>query len=599
MVVSQAEVPPRCPVPEEQLAWRYLLPAGRIRRCNEVLEVFSVRLGHRLLEVDILLPSSTRGCAKWMVPVAFLGKEPIAPDLKVSDAAGSRIPVPTMRENMAMTCAAIRLIAAEKGIQLKDCSPELISQIIFEESFEAEAALWILEEEVPEVEQLFPLLEKLIDQFLLWVPLQGDPDSDHQVSIARRAPRDLDPILRPGTEEATFSYERPYGSANFLVEMSTASRHLDLGQIAERLLLAFGLRSIEVGSELVDTSRFASYHHCVRAPRGFVVREIRIGGAGDADADNASRFEEIDPGPGLLVQGHDSEIAHVHCSREKNPEPLFVRTTLSTAAHLTSLWAFVVALTAALLWVFEHQGLAVADEAGGRLEVAAGALLLVPTLAAAWAIRSDEGAAMRMVLSGTRVLLLLCGVLAVFAVLTLASVLPEQFGPIAALSLYATTAYFAAVVVIAGWVLSLRPTWYLYKRWLRLPSHNYRATAILAALATLATILAPLVPTGRFLCAFALFVVGLGFVAVAANRNGTRLFESRGPAPRIAAVAAVVAFVGAGHWLGYFGVPSALILQVAMASVFVLLAGAACFHCGLFAGAGSAVGESKAQAGGS
>lgn len=583
-MVPRAEIATRCPVPEEQLAWRYLCAESRIRRCTETLEIFSVRLGQRLLEIDVTLPCSARGRAKWMVPVAFLGKDPTAPDLKVTDTSGQTIVAPTMLENMAMTCAALRRLAAEQGIELGELALELIHQVVFEESIDAEVALWILEDEAPHAEALFGLLDRLVDQFLLWTPLEGEPLSEHQVSISRRAPRRLDPILRPSVEEVSFSYELRDGWADFLIEISTPPRRPDPSQVIERLLLALGLRSIEIESELDDTSRFTSYHHSVRAPRGFVVREVRVGRPRerDLDADREPELEEIEPDQDLLVQGHDSEIAHVHCARETNVSPLIVRTTLATAGHLTSLWTLVVVLSAAMLWVFERRGPDVGTGASGSLEVAAGALLLVPTLAAAWAIRSNEGAATRMVLSGTRLLLLLCGVLSVSAALTLAGVLPENLGPVAGLELYATLAYLAAVLVGASWVLSLRPTWYLYRHWLRTPLAHLRATVVLATLAALASLLAPFLAVGRYASAFALLAIGLCLVAIAANRIGSRLSEPRGPAPPLAFLAATLAFLAAGYWLDYYHVPSATAVQLFTVTAFVLLGAAAGRHSEVF-----------------
>jgi hypothetical protein len=554
-----------------------------------------------------------------MVPVAFLSKEPTAPDLEVSNGAGDRITAPTMVENMAMTCAALRMIALEDGVPLSGMISELIAQVVFEQPFEAGIALSVLMLEAPEAEELLGLLSKLEDQFLLWIPLSGPAGLEHQVSIARRAPRELDPILRPSIEETSVSYELDDGWADFTVETSAPPVHMDFGQLFERALLTFGLRSIEIESDLDDTCRFTSYHHCIRAPRGFVVREIRIACLAGAESEGDEpevewieipigglsemssvpiqlerarsvpeddsfgeefdeiELEELEAGPGLLVQGHDSEVAHVHCSREENVSPLIVRTTLATSAHLTTLWTFVVVLSAALLWLFDRHGGVPGAKGGGNLEVAAGALLLVPTLAAAWAIRADESAATRTVLSGTRLLLLLCGVFSVSAALTLAAVLPSEIASVEGLKVYASLAYFAAVLITSSWILSLRPTWYLYRHWLLTPLSHLRATAALLALITLVSLLARLAPACRYGCALASIVIGLLLVAVAANRIGARLSESRGRAPAIATCGAVVVFLDAGYWLGFYDelVRSSLV-QLVSVSVLAVLFAASC-----------------------
>ena len=596
------------------------------------------------------MPNSPRGNARWMVPIAFLGKEPTAPDLEVFSGAGARITAPTMLENMAMTSAALRMIALETGVPLDGMTPELIEQIVFEQPFEAEIACSVFATEAPDAEEFLGLLEKLQEQFLLWIPLVGASDSEHLVSVARRDPRSPKPVLRPGREEVSISYELDDGWADFMVEVSTSKVEIDFGQLFERILLAFGLRSIEIESDLDDMTRFTSYHHCVQAPQGFVVREIRVAGltgagrqggesavewievpvagflrtglvpislekepsipiqsqlsSGDGEVDASTweldeiDLEELEVGPGLLVQGHDSEMAHVHCSREENVSPLIVRTTLATSGHLTSLWTSVVVLTAALLWLFDRHGPLEESQIGSHLQIAAGALLLVPTLAAAWAIRADESAATRTVLLGTRLLLLLCGVFSVSAALTLAGMLPREIGSIEGIKVYASLAYFAAVLVIASWVLSLRPTWYLYRHWLLTPLKHLRATAALLVLAVVVLLLARLGPVGCYGCAFASLAIGLLFVAVAANRIGSRLSESRGRAPVIAAFAATMVFVDAGYWLGFYDeVVRSSVVQLVGVSVLMLLFAASCRGLELRHARVSRRTETQAQAG--
>jgi hypothetical protein len=613
LVQDRSGDPGASPVPDEWLAWRYLLPESRLRRCVERVEVYSVRLGRRFLDVDLTIPYSDAHHGPWMVPVAFLDKDPIAPDLQVHDANGDVIATPTLAENMAITFAAIRLIAAELDVELDGVLPELIARIIREDPDDAQLARFVVEEEVSgDAEHLVELLYHLDSQFLLWVRVDGDQGADRHVSIARRAPRGLKPVLRPDTEWTGVAYPVGDGYADFLVPTAGKRLRPDFGQLSERLALTLGLRAIEIESDLTDTARFASFHHCVQAPRGFVVREVRVScpledeGVAETDLEGVEVYyedveqhddppvallerepelraaaratlggdvasevaeaeedvyeelpllelEEIEPGPGLLVQGHDSEIAHVHCSREENVSPLVVNTTLATSSHLTSLWALVVVLSAALLWLFDRRSpYPPLTDPNGHLQIAAGALLLVPTFAAAWVIRSDETAATRLVLSGTRLLLLLCGVLSVCAALTLDGVLPRHFGEIVNLKLYASLAYFAATIVAVSWVLSLRTTWYAYRHWLRSPARHLRATLALVVLAIALTALAPLSPAGRYLCAALLLIVGFCLAAVSANRIGTGLSESRGRTPLLASLAAVVVFLGAGYWLRFY-----------------------------------------------
>jgi hypothetical protein len=130
-------------------------------------------------------------------------------------------------------------------------------------------------------------------------------------------------------------------------------------------------------------------------------------------------------------------------------------------------------------------------------------------------------------------------------------------------------------VIAVTWVLSLRQTWYLYRDCLRLPVHHLRATLAVVLIAIAVTALAQVVPASRYLCATLLLLAGLCLAAIAANRIGARLSEPRGKAPTLAALAAIVAFLGAGYWLRFYDeVVAPSKLQMFSVIAFVLLAGA-------------------------
>jgi hypothetical protein len=609
---DRVEEPGPSPFPDGWLAWRYLLPHSCMRRCVEKIDVYSIRLGRRFVEVDLLIPYADGEEHSWVVPLAYLKKEPIAPDLAVTDAHGAVVVVPTREETMAITCQAVRLLATAMEIELTDVASELIIRIVRGDPDEAQLARFVFEQEVDErADDLIELLYQLESQTLLWVRVDGEGGEDRHLRLERRAPRDVEPVLRRDPIWRAQSLQLGDGFADFFVPIAGPRRRIDFRQLVKRLLLTFGLRPIEVESELADTARFASFHHRVHAPRGFVVRQIRVltfaedfdpdadpevleevmrleDEPGDPPADLVehgaellaaaretvggeearklaesegevlyealpwSEFEEVAPQPGLVIQGHDSEIAHVRCSNSLAPTPLIVKTTLGTSPHLTSLWTLVVVLSAALLWLFDRRSpYPPLTDPGSHLEVAAGALLLAPTFAAAWVIRSDESAATRLVLSGTRFLLMLCGALSVCAALTLSGMLPHHFGEVVSVKLYASVAYLAATVVVVGWAVSLRPTWYLYRDWLTTPTAHAKVTMVLLILGIVLNLFAPMVAPCRYLCALGLFAVAMLIGAAAVDRLDGDSDESIGT-PVVGGLAAGVLFVSAGYWFRFY-----------------------------------------------
>ena len=638
---DRSDGPGPSPFPDAWLAWRYLLPQACMRRCVERIDVYSIRLGRRFLDVDLQIPYSHGAQHPWIVPLAFLDKDPIAPDLTVRDASGTVVVAPTREENIAITCDAVRLIATKLGISLTPVTSDLLIQIVRGDVEEAQLARFVFEDELEgEAPDLVDLLYRLESQTLLWIRLDGEGGEDRHMSLERRAPRYLDPVLQRYPVWTGFSLPVADGFADFIVPVAGPRRRLDFRELADRILLTFGLRPIEVASVLADTARFSSFHHRVHAPRGFVVRHIRVSRPVDdnssiesdvveelMDIDAAefddpppevlenevelratareqaggelarkqaesedevlyeplpsTEFTEITPGPGLLIQGHDSEIAHVHCSGGFTSSPIVVNTTLGTSPHLTSLWSLVVVLSAALLWLFDRRSpYPPFADVSGHLEVAAGALLLVPTFAAAWVIRSDETAATRLVLSGTRFLLMLCGALSVCAALSLGGILPRHIAGIVTVKFYASIAYLAAAVVGVSWVVSLRATWYLYRDWLTKPSTHMLVALMVILVAIALNLLAPVLAPCRYLCGLGLLALATSAAANAAAGGQIRPDNSQdgGIAPSLlSGLAAAVIFLSAGYWLRFYDeVLSASTVRLATVAVLALLAAGLC-----------------------
>jgi len=288
----------------------------------------------------------------------------------------------------------------------------------------------------------------------------------------------------------------------------------------------------------------------VRAPEDFVVRAVRLAKMlPDPTEPGVVLLEELTHEPNQIVQGHDSEMAHVNCVRRTDRNPLLLEVWLGVRAGLTTFWLLGVAMTAVLLRVFEHD-LKPATTGSGHLEVAAAVLLFGPALAAAWAVRSDEGDLLRNVLSGTRQLLMGSAILSVAAALALIGYAPFGWEPVTAIECYAALAYAIAVIVAIGWSITRKSPWIAYRYVLNSPGRNLWASALLAAVAAA---IAAHTGLSEIAVGVGLLGLGLGLAVISANRVGTDMGEGGRPFAPVAGVGAAIALISAGAYLDFYG----------------------------------------------
>lgn len=532
-------------------------------RLVETLDLFNVRRGRQTIDLDVALPAEGHGegadpdvenLCHWLIPAVFLNKRPIAPDLEVRDSTGSIVSVPTMQENHQLTLRALELMHAHEYIDL-DAHPQLraiVSDIVSKRPVMAEVAGIQLRERVAELpDYLNRILHVLTDQFLLWIPARGFPGSTHHFSIQRRQHREIPPILPPKGKTVEVEFDMAIGPTTVVGQAALGRRTFDRAEGLERLLSLLGLAPISFAQEIREACRVSSYHVRLSAPQDFVVRGVRLARimANSANPDELWLEEledEPDSSPHQTIQGHGSEMAHINCVDREDHSPLLVEALLGIRDGLTTLWALAVVLTAGLLWIFEHN----LDPAsgGGHLEVAAAILLLGPALAAAWAVRSDEGDLLRNVLSGTRQLLMASAILSVAAALALIGYVPFEWSRAHALEWYSAVSYAIAVIVVISWSITRRSPWFVYQHFLNSPKRNLWATALLAGLAGALVIHTglPHVAVGAGLA-----LLGLGLAVVSANRLGAEMEAPRPFAP-LAGMGATVAFLAAGCFLGFY-----------------------------------------------
>ena len=556
------------------LAWEYLLPQRRMTRCVDTLEVHSARWGMHRLEVDVSYPQSCapkepctdEGVVQCLIPIAFIPKEPVAADLEVQDATGALVSVPTKTECMALTQCAFSCISQQAGALLQESGDtysldsalkQRIGDLIVGAPLHARVTrLEISKNLVPEdAEQkrdwLLPLLHRLEDNYLLWVPITGPPLSEKHLSVRRSDTRVLDPIFpqaRRKDIEITVHSEAGDITGHWNPPRKWI-RRIDVSAAAGRLLVTFGLMPVKFEDEALESGRFSSYHLCMVPPSGLLIREVKAGGIPEAKWDEPDPpIRELKTSVDRTVRGEDTQTGHVHLAMTSNPTRLNSRVTIGLRPGTTTLWALVAVLTAGLLWSFHHelQHLLGSVHKSGHghhhhhlldLQIAVGVLLVGPTFAASWTLREKDPTLLRSMLAGTRLLLLGSALLSVAAALALGGVRPFGWGRAEAIDWYASLSYTIAVLIVIGWLQARSMIWLLYRNVLKRTEWNLAATVLLALAAYMAIRKLSILPIGSTVV---LFLTGFGFTAVAGNRTSVRLGQvSRLPAA-VAGIAGIL-----------------------------------------------------------
>lgn len=541
------------PCEVDQIAWMYLAPEKRMRRWTETIEIFDLGSSRRKITIDFSLPKGEKK-QRWMLPTAYFGKWPVAPDLEVRDAAGSAVSVPTKEENMAMTYRALEGLGAAGLIPFHDEElRDLCHQVIFDAdvaNLPARVARLLVEERLsPEDHLLRSLLRALEDQFLLWVPVTGEPGCDQQISIHRRQDLARNEIRVRARVFEERTVKIPTGTAKVDLLAATGRRRLSVEAALSRWFLRpFGLTPFEYEHESTEAHRFASFHLQVLAPEGMVVRDAGLRVLPDDVEQHPQRVEAPPSRPGLAYRGRENNIAHFHCARPENPAAISAFATIGVRGGLTSLWAGAVVFTALLLWAIHR--LAPADlptAVGGPLEATVAVLLIGPALASAWAIRADSGDVLESTLSGARACLLTSALLSVAVALSLAGFRPFHWSNETAIEIYASLSYGAASLIVIGWAVTLSACWILYREVLTTSRRNYAALAVAATFAASAGAHGDL-PI-RFI-GLTLLAMGLFMATIAAHPGRPTGVSNTGPP--IAAIGSLGTLLAAGWFLGFY-----------------------------------------------
>ncbi|MET0306220.1 MAG: hypothetical protein ABW196_08330 [Solirubrobacterales bacterium] len=552
----------------DRLAWQYLLPDHLMARRVDTLDVHSARRWSVSMEVDFEIPALPTGAMppapndRCFIPIAFFARHRVAPDLEVRNSAGEVISVPTKKQNMDFTAQALAQISAEAAAtfnrppaeyELSEDHLKLAGDVIRKESHHARVCRFKIEELDPRVfPWLLPLLRRFEDNFVLWVPVPGEPGTEHHLSIRRSDWRWLDPIfpkkrrkeveikVSTSVGEVQATWDPPYKWLRGLPNLPAA---------AGRLLIACGLMPVTLKNEAFEAHRFSSYHFCVAPPAGFVLRELQAGEIREADWKTAKpRIHRIRDELDRSIGGQDSRMGHVHLAMPTNPSRLFTRATIGLRPETITLWALVAVFTCGLLWAF-HRNIEDIASLTDKAQIAIGVLLVGPTFASAWTLREKDRALMRSTLSGTRLLMLASASLSVATALAIAGLRPFGWEVGQAVSWYASISYTIAAIIVVGWLQTRWIAWFVFRDVLTKTKWNLLATAILA----LGSYLAisefsdfPALATG------VLILTGFAFAVVAANRSSVPLGEVAHLPAALAGVAAIVTLAIASRELTFY-----------------------------------------------
>lgn len=523
-------------------------------RQAKTLNVSIARVTTTVIEIDCGLPLIP-GDAKAVcyLPVTYLPKDPVSPDLQVRDALGGVIAVPTKRANMALTQRALKRLVDSGHFDLDGVGVELLHDVVHADFSLAHASRLIQlgREEKPNL-RLHRLLRALEDQFVLWIPVFGAPGSEHHISITRGEHRQAEPIVVPARmrKRRLVTIKTAVGVIKVRVRPVSPTRLKPQPAAAlRRLLNAFAVRPVEFRASESEAARFFSYHQRIHAPSGFLVRNIRAASLADEDPEDTGRSRELADGvPGVVIQGQNSDVAHLHLSDHENPSRLYTRVTLGLRSGMTTLWMLAAALTAALLWLVHHHA-SYGDPELQNKQIVAAVLLVGPAFASAYSLRADNNELLRTVLSGARGLLLVSAALSVATALALAAVFPASTSRHDAIEIYASASYFVAIPLVSAWILSGRLTWLVFRHLLFNPERNLIVVGFggLLALAVGSIVGLPVRISGLLLLAS-----GLSAAAVAANPVADPLLRSGAGYRIVAGVSAIPSFVIAGYFLGFF-----------------------------------------------
>lgn len=587
------------PTGKYRLASHYLLDDSRLKRRETTVDVYLSEVGTRTIDVECSIPNFGWREETWYLPLAFFPKDEVAPDLEVVDCDGQVVAIPTKEQNIGLTERAVdelidggrlkidpKPLAAEleRDVSEEDVR-EFLAEIISDKQLFARARRLLLEEMPDHSSEVIALMRRLEDSFVLWVPAAGRPQSHHHFRIRRREIKLQDPIIAPKKIETYWVDETALGPLNVDALSAEGPPWPRWKTLFDRLPNTLAVRPLEQSAVDSEAWRADSCHMRVNAPPGFLVRNIRAGQVVLEEPESGyppstyPEVVELDPREkGVVIQGWDQNLAHLHLFKEKNPEEVYCLVTLGPRGGAISLWMVAAVLTALLLWIVHHAYVfgpslqpghfeLVAASLSGRetgdahlpitsadRQILAAVLLVGPAFASAWSLRAEGGELLRSFFAGARFLLLASAGISVMAAMALIG-LPWS-DSYTAIELYAAASYLIATPLVGAWLLSRDSLWVLFRFAFNRQRYNVLAVGILA-LAVIAAGAFDTIPDG---CTGLIVVVsGLALALIGANSAGQPLRLDRRHRARatfyrtVAGFGSIPIIVLAGSFLGFYG----------------------------------------------
>jgi len=394
-----------------------------------------------------------------------------------------------------------------------------------------------------ETEGLTGDLKMLVEHYLVWVPLKGRPGERRVITVSRDwelLPKSLlhwkiGPVGKASNADSPEGVSRPR-LATGKTSYGRLARRMSFDVLGERLAQPLAWMPIEFDFPTIYTRRCSSYHFEMICPNGLSPHDIKV--AIDRPGSAQKRTE---------VQGSetvDTRVAEVYLPGGREWGDLLIRATVGLGrGAFPVLWFLMGAITSVMLWTFVFANpIELIGAKDSSNEIAAGILLVVPALLGALIAGAEQGATTTRLISGSRLLLLACGLSSALAATVLLGREPFGLSPRAQWTICASIATATMVPLATSWLLSLRMVWTRLKG--LSPARKQRRVLYLLIAIAFSFVLA-LQHVGdhevhRIVLAVPLVILTVPMILVASNRSAVPMDERRGFVGLIAFLAGLI-----------------------------------------------------------
>lgn len=530
------------------------------------------------LQIDLELPTDSAAFldkqgedhrCHFFFPLAYLPKTDARTGFEVRDENGALLTVPILEECNRVTGRAAAEAGASLGSHLGTWAPstselnEVLRPIAANTPFESSLALQELRRQIGlerdddppltlrQVELgrawkragLTDVLDMLVENTLVWVPLYGRPGErrsitiSQQISLVRRTfvrwifgevkrPKQIlrHPLRALRAHNTRQSATLELGAKRY----GLRGRRISFSALAERIGLPIAWTPCEFEFPTIYTKRCNSYHFELRCPPGRTPRELRPA-SGTPIAEPGKEAPVKRSGDGSRSRTTlTSNIARHDRPGNDMKRDIWFRVSVGVGdGAFPSLWFLAGTITAVMLWLLADNDPALKDIPA---EIMTGILLVVPALAAVLGFGGNDDIPVTRLLGGARVLLLITGLSAVAAAAVVAGAKPFGIPANWSWTICAIAATVATVPMGTSWLLSSPLAWSQLRK---LRSQHLQRMALLSAVVLAAVGIDALILIGSpsiaegAIAVYLLFLT-IGIIALANNRVAMPIGQSRG-----------------------------------------------------------------------